>query len=269
MTTDAPTILLDPEASPALLRRAGVELALDKDEAAHAPLRAALGDAEFLNRLDPPAALRGGGRSMGLARIITALHDSDFAAARATLAGLASDDMYLSQWRRENLLIEATDVLRPPAQNVVKLWEHECTPEGIHTITVIRACLHNGSPAAMTLLTQRWLDPRFEPARKQFWDRQYVVEVRADEAVLAWAAALLDHDIPEAVALDLAQVIFDFQESWYGTQGAPAAAKYENTTDTARDALKQLAELVLTRFSPGADLRFAISRTKALVDSKN
>ena len=267
MPPDARAILADPSSDPALLRRAGVELAITADDASHQALRTALADPALLDRLDPPPSVRGGGKTLGLSRIIAPLHDNGAPASRATLTFLASSAPFLAEWRRKDLLIVATDVLRPPAPEVIALWEQECVPGGVHAFKVIRACLHNASPAALDLLSRRWLSPAFPAETKQVWSRQYVVEVRTSETLIAWAVALIEGPLAQPVAIDLAWAFFDPPDTWYGPHSTPAAPSRLTMTAQARDRLRELANTSRRRLAPPPELLGSITRVEAELDA--
>jgi hypothetical protein len=263
---DPAAVVGDKDAPRAMLRLAGVDLAGSPDEAAHAPLRAALADRGWLDRLDPPAGLHGSAASMGLARVIGALRENPADAARQTLRLLAASTPYLDSWRRTDLLVEASEVVRPPGPELAALWTRELTPEGVHTLKVVRACLRNGSAEGLALVARAWGDARFDPGTKRMWARQYVLEVRDRDGVLGMVRDVTREGVAGVATRDLLGAVLDYRPlEWYGPHCTVDAPPWARATPDARKLVRELA--ATARGLGDTELDAAAARTIAELDA--
>ena len=215
-------------------------LANSQDVADHQALSRFLVSAEFLNRLDSPAAYRGRPNHLKIARIMEVLKKNPAPSARQLLAWLTQDVHFISEPTRVDLLIKATSIIVPPPPEVIAFWDRFSQPDDGYTPLTIEALITNRSMPALELLEKKFADPRHADEEKVDWMRTYLLPVRDDLEILQASHRMLMGSLPEKLRPALIEALYDYKpQAWYppsipvtppNRQAASAAVKAELLT---------------------------------------
>src|SRR5262249_46928363 len=123
----------------------------------------------FLESLDSGSDYEGPPRKLRLWAVLQRLKENGSPGARRILLELTQDAAFTQNRSRAEILIAASDRLRPAPTELVKFWDdHWQTADGYSNLTV-EAVIENGSPAALHLLETKMSDPRFDDSEKTAW----------------------------------------------------------------------------------------------------
>lgn len=234
----------DPEA----LVDAAAAMAASPSSAYHRELSKYLAQAQFLDRLDDPAALPGTPQLLKLARVIWALMGNEADSARAVLVGLIDSPEYQAHPYRMELLVGALATVRPAPPSVLAYWSAMIVPDHPFDVTALSAAIENGSTSALAMVEDKFRDPAIAPETKVRWLRAVVVPGRTDPSMLAFCDRLLRSSVPSVVAVGMVEALFSYDPDWFfpdHTYSPPDLGSVDAETRAqlraiARQALKNL-----------------------------
>lgn len=241
MTKD-PAILRD-SAKPRELADTARLFAASSDPGDQQVLEAHLGSANFLDRLDPPAAYQVyRPHQLRVAGILRTLMDQDAPAPRRTLVNLTAAPEFRSRDLLIALLIRALAADVPASPRTVSYWEEHLDPESVYADDVVRAIFLNRSRPALELFERVMNDPRQDDEYKYAWLRDMLLARRNDLEVLECCERMIiggsvDAGWHEAIL----EALFDFEPSWYLTCRKPRPPLRVLASEPSRDSLERLA----------------------------
>lgn len=239
--THEPTAIevLRDSSDPAALTKAAQELAISKDAPSLESLRAALESPKFLDTIDAPVKPPASRLGMKLWKILRSLSDNPDPKARGVIDWLTKSPAYQKHVARVDLLLEATQEVRPPSTDVVNYWKAYAGANDLHAPVLQRILLVNGSPEALAIFRGMMANGGFPPERRINWIRAGVPRYRNDASYLAMVKSLVEDKLvaPE-VRLGAVEAVFDWDEEWGPIHGpnvytpplralAPKAARQE------------------------------------------
>ena len=231
---------------PKELVRAAVQLANSERRSDHDALLKSLQSESFLLRLNAEVEYQGDVRLLRVRRVIEALSANKAPSASDTLLALTRNPVYLKAGGRVDLLIEATEVIRPAPPELVAFWDKHCQPEDGFTPLTIKALLENRSKPALELFEKKMADPAHADEDKVIWMRIYLLPRRNHTPLLESCERLLKGGLPEPLRPDLVDVVFDYKPGeWYSPatgRNPPPLADY---SVAARVQVRRLAKHVL------------------------
>jgi hypothetical protein len=196
--------------------RAAQTLGVSREAEDHELLRRMLGDEAFLNRLDAPDADEQY-TDLRVVKPIRSLSQNPAPSAHAALISLMDDETFCAIPPRIDVLIDATELIRPPGDRVIKFWDKHVEPEGEHTEIVARVCVDNGTEPALKYFETIVVDPDHEYETRRAWLRQQVFLKRNEEPVLLMCERLaINAKTPLEIRGDVIDVVYDYRpQEWY------------------------------------------------------
>ncbi|MFA6045494.1 MAG: hypothetical protein WC718_10955 [Phycisphaerales bacterium] len=269
-TEPTPIEVLRTSADAGKLTNAAQELAISKDAASLEAVRGALESPKFLDSIDPPAKPPASRLAMNVWKVLRSLTDNKAPDARGVIEALTQAPLYQKHIARVDLLLEATQELRPPGEKVVGYWKTYAGPNDLHAPVLQRILLANGSPEALTLFRTMMSNEGFPPERRVNWIHAGLPRYRNDEKYLAMATALVDDKLVSPVVRRAAvEAVFDWDEEWAPIHG-PNVYKPPLRTlmnKAAREQVKAVAKSARAWLSLPAPLDAKITAVLAEVDA--
>lgn len=220
------------------LMRAAQALAVSELAADRVDLLEALRSEDFLGRLDDREAYAGSASDLRLRKVLDALVEELDASRVAVLIGLTTDEVFLDDMSRVELLIEACAALRPSPPEVVDFWLRFSRDEECHFGSVVRAVLENGSEPALEVFRKNLLDPGHDVEDRCAFLYESVVPRRQDVELLRVCRSILESRSDDAIDVPLVEVLFDYRrEVWYLPHGAPMPPRRELLSEEAKQEL--------------------------------
>ena len=252
------------------LTKAAQELANSKDAASLDAVRAELESAAFLDKIDPPARPPASRLAMNVWKVLRTLTNNKQPEARRVIEALTVAPTFQKNINREDLLLEATQELRPPGERVVAYWTARSGAENLHGPVLQRILLANGSPEALTLFRQMMSNPGLPEDRRVNWIHGGLPRYRNGEAYLAMATAMVDDKlVTPPVRLAVIEAVFDWKAEWGPMHGPdvyrPAPRALMNKA--AREQVRAVAKSARAWLSVPATLDAKIAAVLAELDA--
>lgn len=265
-----PIEVLSTSSDAGVLTRAGQELAAGKDAAGFDALRAALQDAKFLDTIDPPAKPPASRLGMNLWKILRTLSDNKAKEARGVIESLTQAPTFQKHITRVDLLLEATEPLRPPGASVVSYWKSYSGPNDAHAPVLQRILISNGSPEALALFGEMMANPGFPASRRVNWLHAGVPAKRNDANAVGMVVKLVsDRNVTPDVRLAAVECIFDWNDEWVKIHGPgfarPPARAQANRA--AREQVRGVAKAAKAWLEVPAALQAKIDATLKELDA--
>jgi hypothetical protein len=231
---------------PDKLYAAAASLVTSREEADHARLLQFLSNQSFLDRLDSAADYETGKKFLRISRLIKAMRQSENPGIHRVLADLSTQKDFIVDPTRVELLIWASEVVRPPPPHLVKFWDDHCQPvDGFNGLTAM-ALTNNGTEQAIALLEKKLAAPGFEQDERIWWMRTAILTHRHDVPLLKACQRLLTSGLPEASRSRLVAVLFDYRPAeWHGPDDGYPPPKPETAGKEARQLLLEIGEQAL------------------------
>ncbi|MBI1189261.1 MAG: hypothetical protein GC200_01080 [Tepidisphaera sp.] len=202
------------------LTKAAQELAASKDAAGFDALRASLENAKFLDAIDPPAKPPASRLAMNLWKILRTLSENKAKEARGVIEALTQAPAYQKHIARVDLLLEATETLRPPGPKVVEYWKTYSGHADIHAPVLQRILIANRSGEALGLFGEMMANEGFGAERRVNWIHAGVPAVRNDAGALVMVTKLVDDKrVSPQVRLGAVEAVFDWDDEWVPIHG--------------------------------------------------
>jgi len=253
------------------LVRAAQELAASRDPEDHTALLPFLKDAAFRDRLDPPDAETTGPEDMNLGRVLRTLGENKMGPGHDSILKLIADPDFTSDPDRVDMLLRATVNVRPAPPQVISFWKKVSDPEGVHMEIAVAVAVENKSAPAILFFQERMLDKSLDEESRILWMHEWVMPNRANTDMLAMCHRLITGpaaDFSNSLKLALAESLFEYRpEEWFGPHHIPTPEPRRNTRRPGRDSLREIAQFVLEKLSPGPALKLAIETTVKELDA--
>ena len=159
MTDDSLITTVETTDDPDELVVALVHLAQSAEPSSHQYLGQRLGDPTLLTRLDseddyaqPPDFLR-------LSAVLDALVKNQAPTAQGAIVTLAVSEAFVEAPSRAELLLRATEAIRPPPDGLVAFWNRLADPADVYMHLLMRTLVNNGTPAALEIYERVIADP--------------------------------------------------------------------------------------------------------------
>jgi hypothetical protein len=201
---------------------------------------------EFLNRLDSAKDYEAGAKFLHITRLVKAMRESASPGMQPLLVELMQQKEFISKDTRIELLIWASEEIRPAPPPVVAFWDDHCKPDDATGALVTVAMANNGSLPAIDLLEKKLSSPGFEDDERIWWMRTAVLTHRQDVPVLRACQRLLEKTLTEHLRPELVAVLFDYKpEQWHGPDGAYPPPPPAKATKEARQLTIKIGEYSL------------------------
>lgn len=252
------------------LTKAAQELAISKDAPSLESLRASLETPRFLDTIDPPAKPPASRLAMNVWKVLRSLTGNKAPDARRVIEALTQAPPFQKHIARVDLLLEATQELRPPGERVVGYWKSYAGHGDLHAPVLQRILLANGSPEALALFLAMMSNEGFPPERRVSWIRAGVPRYRNEERYLAMATTLVDDKVVSPVVRRGAvEAVFDWDDEWGPTHGpnvyTPAPRGLMNKA--ARERVREVAKAARSRLEVPVGLDAKITGVLAELDA--
>ena len=256
---------------PRELYRAAETLLESSDPADHARLLRLLSDEGFLSRLDSTEDYERGTRFLRISRLIEAMRESESASVRLILDGLTQKPGFLANETRVELLIEASDVLRPASPAVVRFWDTYCQGDDWTNGMVATTMADNASPPAIDLLEAKFAAGGFEDEEKVWWMRTAVLTHRHDLPMLQACRRLLAESLPQQLRPDMVAVLFDYRpDEWHGPDDGYPPPSPETLNAQGRQLLREIGRQALEQVEMDEALRKVVeAKLEAMGDAQS
>ncbi len=238
--------------------------AASADPADQSVLMQHLGDTDFLDKLDPPAAYQVyKPHQLRAAGIVKTLMDQTTPAPRQTLVGLTQSKGFQSYDLLIELLIRALAVDRPATPPTIAYWQKYLVAESVYADNVVRAIFLNRSKPALQLFERAMNDPQQDEEFKPVWLRDMMLQQRNDPEVLACCERMvIGKTVDPAWHEPIIEAVFDFSPSWYQTCRKPRPPLRILAPDPSKDILEKLGrhavkDMKLT--SPGLEVKVRLA----------
>ena len=242
--TDNAVHVLSTSTDPEELLSTAAALVRSRRPEDHATLLRFLSQGGFLSRLDTVEDYEAGTKYLRISRIVRALRDSEEPGARQTIAGLSGAPDFLANDTRVELLIWASEVVRPPTERLLEFWDAYCRPDDCFNGLTTMALVRNGTAPAIALLERKFAEPGFEDEDRIWWMRTAVLTHRSDLLLLDACRRLLQGGLAEGLRPALVEVLFDDRPAeWHGPDGGYPAPK--ESTEVSRLRLLAIGEYAL------------------------
>lgn len=252
------------------LTRAAQQLAISKDAASLDALRQQLERVAFLDKIDDRAKPPASRFAMNLWKVLRSLRENKAPEAAGVIAALTRAQPFQKNLNREDLLLEATQDLRPPGPDVVAYWTERSSAKNLHAPVLPRLLLANGSPEALKLFASMMGDQGFPDSRRINWIHAELPRYRNQQAYLEMATGMVNNKTLEAsVRLGVVEAIFDWQAEW-GPMHPPGVYKPEPRAlmhKPARDEVRAVAKAARAWLEVPAGLEAKIAATLAELDA--
>lgn len=260
---------LDSSKDPTELSLAGQRLASSADAQDLQFLRAKLGDAAFLDRLDRKELYEGGRNDLRLSKVMEALAKNQ--AAHEQLVSLTSDKVFGAEFLRVDLLILALAKHTDPSKTVVDYWSGHFKADSAHMNIVAMALCENATTQAAALLEKGLRDETFIEADRVGWLRAYFIEHRNAPALLAMAQRVIKGEggqAREAIRMAMVDVVFDFRPTeWYTPHSTPKVPARALAKEEARKTLRATGEWAKGNLTLTPVRKLAVEKTLAELDA--
>ena len=215
-------------------------LAQSVSENDHVELKRYLQSNEFLNRLDTQEQYQGPPRKLRVWEVLRELRENDTPPARKLLVELTQSREFTQEPSRVDLLIQATDLVRPAPTTLIEFWDRYSQPDDGYSHLTIDTVVANGSEPAMKLLEKKMLDPAHSVEDKTAWAVSSILIHRNDLLLLQTCDRLLKGGLSEELRPVLLEALFDYRPTeWY----SPATLLMPpDRKNAAPEALLQLRE---------------------------
>jgi hypothetical protein len=271
-----PLVLTENEAM-----KGALVLARSADAKDHDALLAKLASTTFLNELDgedvfgkyPPRFSR-------LWGVLKALMKNVAPSAKQVLVRLSTTKSFSAQDPRDELLVQALEVVRPSPPEVIKFWEAHAVSDSTSLHFVIDALIENGSETAIALFEKRMAATDLPPELKIAWMHDAVLRHRHDPTLLRACQRLLTKSLPASLRVNLVESLFDHRpDEWYNPGKAPSREAWpewarddpdrgetprppERATASkeAKALLRAMGELALSKIPLGAALEKVVKK---------
>ena len=254
---------------PKEIAAAATQLARSDAQADQQALRLALENAEVLGRLNTEEEYAGDVRGLRLVRIMDALEGNESPLARETLLGLTQSPAYTQEIARVDLLVDATEGIRPAPPALVAFWDRYSEPDDDFSSSTISVMIENGSEPALALFERKLTSSGHEFEDKQEWLRSEVMTHRDEPAVLRSCDRLLRGGLSPDLKSELIDVIFDYQpELWFTAAVNYIPPEPEAFSPDAIELTRALARYALAIPALSEKQREAIGETLSELDER-
>lgn len=262
--------VLETSKNPKELSPPACELARSDQKRDQETLLKFLRSADFLNRLDSPADYANLSAHPRVARVLKMLRDNKAPVARDTLLALTKDKTFLSQMRRVEELIPATEAIRPAPPELVTFWDQHSTPDDCYSAMTVEALCENSSRPALDLLEKKLADPGFSEDERIGWMRVYILPRRNSLALIECAERMLGGSLPEPLRPALVEVFFDYKpEEWFPPAASVNPPDRAGLGPAGRVALRRLARLALKSVTLTEEQKQAVENTLKQLDERH
>jgi hypothetical protein len=261
--------ILSTSNDPNKLYAAAMSLVNSHEEVDHSTLLQFLSKENFLGRLDTAKDYMKGKKYLRISRLIKAMRQSTIPGIHGIIAGLASQKEFIANETRVELLIWASEVVRPPSSGLVKFWDDHCKPDdGFNGLTAV-ALTNNGTEQAIALLEKKLAAPSFEDDERIWWMRTAILTHRYDVQLLKACQRLLTSSLEESLRPELVSVLFDYRPvEWHGPDDGYPPPKAETASKEAKQLLLAIGEYALAHIKLDHALR-KIVQAKVELEKKN
>ncbi len=233
----------------------------------HALLLARLASSKFLAELDDEEAYRGRPERLRLRRVLDELTRNPMDSARDILVDLTTNQAFLAEDARVDLLIKACAAIRPPPPQVVALWHRYWQPEDGFSNLTAAAVVQNGDPAAIALLEAKLAAPEFDMEEKLHWLRGPVLSHRLDLPLLLACERMLAVGLPGELPVRLVEALFDYRPGeWYLPSVPYNPPLLETAGEAALRQVERVGRLALERVTLDAHLEARVKETLERVE---
>jgi hypothetical protein len=168
--------------------------------------------------------------------------------------------------QRQDILLRASAVMRPPAKEVLAMWEKLAQPDNGWVNVVALVLPENATPEAAGRFEQMLLDRKHDKAERIDWLRGGFIEHRHEPEMLKMASRLLDVKLLVEVRTAVIEAVFVVDNQHYDTCGPPPFAPLAAYSKPARDELRAFAKKVKGEKLDKA-LAAAVTKTVAELDA--
>lgn len=258
MAEDTLSVLTNSK-DPNKLHAAAASLLASPDAQDHAILLQFLSKGEFLNRLDSPRDYERGSKFLRITRLVKAMRASIKPGIQQLLVELMRQGEFIANPTRVELLIWASEEIRPAPPAVVTFWDRYCQPDDSSSALVAAALTKNGCLPAIDLLEKKFCAPGFEDDERIWWMRTAILTHRQDVLVLKACSRLLGKTLPESLRPELVAVLFDYRpEQWHGPDGTYPPPPDAAASKEARQLLLSIGEYSLANIKLDEALKIRV-----------
>lgn len=266
-----PTIIKTLESSTdgAELGRALQSLAGGTTQDEHTQLVRFLSDPAFLTKLDNPATPPRTRHHANFWRPIRTLMESQAPIATGTISSLCGSAAILTDPTRVDLLIDASENVRPATPTVVAMWDRFAKPGNQHLTLIAKVCPANGSEPAMEFFGRLYADTTIPATERRSYMRDFLLPYRTGDAHIRFADTTARRQtLPIDQRVDVVEAMFDYRPTeWYRPHSLKNKPKWVTTTMPGRVQLRALAAYAKDTLSPPAQLRASIDATLVELDA--
>lgn len=238
--------------------------AASEQAAEQAVLQDAFRDPLFYSRLDDAEALKAPATTWRLASVLQVLRTNPSPAVHATILSLCDNPAFGADSGRTGLLVQVLVPIRPSPPKAIEFWRKHGAIGELHQHRVPHALADNGSPPAIALLEEHFLQPDRPEEDKLRWMRDGVLRHRFELPMIQSAERLI-RTLPTPLAVSLTEVYFIYNERWYLSCDPPKPQPLVEASHEARRHYLAIAEYALQSLPLSDVLREQIDATRSVL----
>ncbi len=243
---------------PAEVAVAAVTLARSREPADLNHLADVLKQPDFLNRLDSEADYAQPRKFLRLAAVLTELRKNGSPAARDVFVALMQSPSFVESPSRAELLLEASETLRPASPEVVAFWNRLSNPDDVYMNLLMPVLGRNGTKPAVDFYEKKIADPAYPQRKRIWWMRTVIPPHRNQTLFLDSCLNLLKGPLESDLKTSLVEVLFNFQESWFRQSTPTTCVPLAAFSGDAKAKLREIGEYALEHVTLDGSLTAAV-----------
>lgn len=229
-----------------------------------------LSSQNFLDRLDSADDYAAAASNkLRVARLVESLARNQAPAARETFDALLRAPVFTANEDRIEVLIRASEFVRPPTPSLVPFWKTYSQPDDGYVHLTVTALLCNGSEPALGVFAQLLTNTDHEEGYKLAWLRSDLLAHRDDVRVLRMSDKLLQGGLPEPLERSLLEVLFNYRPGeWYRPANPSSPPDRALAQPDALHLLRDIGGAGLGRLPDDDPLRATVEAELESIDAR-